>query len=262
MNMDSIYSVTIPWNETDNLPQDKEYCIVKDREKQKTYKIGFHEYGKIYSIPGLYEYLFYDKLQCCSPEKVCSLLERAIKTESLDMSDLYVLDLGAGNGMVGEQLRNIGVKTVYGIDIEKFAEKAVKRDRPTVYNDYYVADLTRLPQSLRDELNKKRFNCLVAVAALGFSVPPEVLIQGINLLSTPGWVAFNIKEGFLSGDDLTGFYFLIRNMIENDILDVRLQERYQHRLSIQGKPLYYIAIVGKKKANIPTEWLSKFKLCM
>ncbi|WP_457570920.1 hypothetical protein [Desulfovulcanus sp.] len=257
MNMKSIYSVTIPWNQTEELSQDKEYCIVKDNEKQRTYKIGFHEYEKIYAIPGLYEYIFYDKLKCCSPEKVCSLIERAIKADSIDLSDLYVLELGAGNGMVGEELRKIGVKTVCGIDIEKFAEKAVKRDRPTVYKDYYVVDLTQLPQSLRLELNKKNFNCLVTVAALGFGgITPGVFMEGINLVSTPAWIAFNIKEDFLSDDDSTGFSCLIRKMIEADILDIRLQERYQHRLSIQGKPLYYIAMIGKKKVDIPAEWLS------
>jgi hypothetical protein len=257
MNMDSIYSVYIPCNQTKELSQDKEYCIVKDKEKQETYKIGFHEYAKIYSIPGLYEYIFYDKLRCCSPEKVSGLLERAIKADSIDLSDLYVLELGAGNGIVGEELRKIGVKGVCGIDIEKLAEKAVKRDRPTVYEDYYVVDLTQLPQSLRLELNKKKFNCLITVAALGFGgITPEVFMEGINLVSTPAWIAFNIKEDFLSDDDPTGFSSLIRKMIEADILDICFQERYQHRLSLEGKPLYYLAIIAQKKAAVPSEWSS------
>ena len=81
-------------------------------------------------------------------------------------------------------------------------------------------------------------------------------MEGINLVSTPAWIAFNIKEDFLLDDDPTGFSSLIRKMIEADILDIRLQERYQHRLSIQGKPLYYFAVVAKKKAAIPTEWSS------
>lgn len=251
------YSVIIPKESSMKLDQGDEYCILKDENSTESQRIGVHEYGKIYSIPGLYETLFYKKLKCSSPKTVCSLLEEIISEYNADLNALCVLDLGAGNGMVGEELINIGVKKVYGIDIEENAKKAVERDRPGVYKKYYVEDLLQMPHSLRDELNNKPFNCMTSVAALGFGdIPPKVFGEGFNFLSTPAWVAFNIKQDFLTRKDTTGFSFLIRKMIEEGILDVYIQKKYRHRISINGDPLYYIAIVGKKISDIPESWLT------
>jgi len=56
-----------------NISQDEEWCEVCVDGKNK--RIRFHDYGKIYEIPGLYEKLFYEKLKCCSPSVVVNLLE-------------------------------------------------------------------------------------------------------------------------------------------------------------------------------------------
>lgn len=252
------YSVIIPKEQTRKLSQGDEYCILTDDTGTESQKIGVHEYGKIYSIPGLYETLFYKKLKCSSPKTVCGLLNEIVSEYDTGLNGLCVLDLGAGNGMVGEELRNNGVEKVYGIDIEENAKKAVERDRPGVYNEYYVEDLLQIPHSLRDELNDKPFNCMTTVAALGFGdIPPKVFGEGFNFLLTPAWVAFNIKQDFLTKKDTTGFSFLIRKMIEEGILEVYIQKKYRHRLSIHGEPLYYIAIVGKKISDIPEAWFSE-----
>ncbi|MEF9426999.1 MAG: class I SAM-dependent methyltransferase [Candidatus Mariimomonas ferrooxydans] len=250
------YEIEIPDHDSRTLSQDKEYCIVKDKKKNETRRIGLHEYGKIYSIPGLYEYLFYDKLQCKSPEKVCELLTKEVGESTTNIEELTVLDLGAGNGMVGEQLRECGVKSICGVDIEKEAKKAIVRDRPDVYEDYFVADLMNTPDDIQRDLEEKSFDCMTTVAALGFGdIPPKVFAEGFNLISVSGWVAFNIKETFLSDNDSTGFSYLINRMIDNGILEIHSQERYKHRLSTKGEPLYYIAIIGEKITNIPESWL-------
>ena len=58
------------------LSQDEEYClVVRDGEERK---IRFHDYDEIYRIPGLYEYLFYDRLKCTSHDQVSSLLFNAL----------------------------------------------------------------------------------------------------------------------------------------------------------------------------------------
>ena len=56
-----------------------------------------------------------------------------------------MLDIGAGNGMVGEQLVDMGAEQVGGVDIIEEAAQALERDRPGIYKDYDVADLTNLP---------------------------------------------------------------------------------------------------------------------
>jgi len=250
------YHVEFPDLDASKWSQDEEYCLIKEKEGNESRKIGFHEYGKIYAIPGLYEYLFHERLKCKSPEKVCELLAREFNESSQNIAELVVLDLGAGNGMVGEQLRSHGLEMIYGIDIEEEAKKAVGRDRPGVYTEYFVADLLNPPGHLLGKLKEKSFDCLITVGALGFEdIPPKVFAEGFNLISLPGFVAFNIKEDFLSDNDPTGFSFLIHKMIDKGIFEVRLQEFYQHRLSVKGDPFYYFAIIGNKKAHIPSTWL-------
>ena len=55
------------------LAQDEEWFeVTVDGEPRR---IRFHDYGAIYEIPGLYERLFYDVLECRSPQTVVGLLE-------------------------------------------------------------------------------------------------------------------------------------------------------------------------------------------
>ena len=249
-------SIQFPTEFNGGLNQDEEYIIVEEQGSDTPRKIRFHDYHEIYSIPGLYEYLFYEKLKCRSPSTIREMMQRELEHSPLEPSDLVVLDVGAGNGMVGEQLNRIGVKSVVGIDIIEEAAQAVERDRPEVYDDYYVADLTRLSDDTRQELLDKQFNCMVSVSALGFGdIPPQAFAEAYNLVSTPGLVAFNIKEDFVGEQDASGFSKLIDRLIENDLFQPSAQERYQHRLGVDSKPLYYVAMVGEKQGDIPAEWL-------
>ena len=77
----------------------------------------FHDYDEIYQVPGLYEQIFYDRLKCTSPNKVTSILEAAVKQSQDNLSELRILDLGAGNGMMGEALKMHGVSRLVGVDI-------------------------------------------------------------------------------------------------------------------------------------------------
>ncbi len=58
-------------------------------------------------------------------------------TTSLYDTLLRVLDLGAGNGVVGEELKKRGVSRLVGVDIITEAQAATERDRPGVINDNY-----------------------------------------------------------------------------------------------------------------------------
>ncbi|MEJ2651694.1 MAG: hypothetical protein P8173_07865 [Gammaproteobacteria bacterium] len=96
----------------------------------------------------------------------------------------------------------------------------------------------------------------VTVAALGFGdIPPKAFIEAINIIKTSGWIAFNIKETFFDASDESGFSRMIRELIFSKYLDVYHIERYRHRLSIEGEPLYYFAVAGRKNADVPAEFL-------
>jgi predicted TPR repeat methyltransferase len=212
----------------------------------------FHEYDEIYKRPGLYEQLFYQRLKCSSPKKVGDILGKVLRENRIEMSELRVLDLGAGNGMFGEQLHAAGIARVIGVDICKEAEEACERDRPGVYDAYYVCDFCRLPDTTREAIEAWQVDCLSCVAALGFGdIPAMAFANAFNLVAPEGWVAFNIKESFLLESDNSGFSRLIKALLLNDALEVHHLERYRHRISIDGRPLFYYALVGKKKFDIP-----------
>jgi SAM-dependent methyltransferase len=254
-HMSSFKDFKIHFPELDSVKQGKEYFII-ERKGQKE-KITFHDYDRIYEIPGLYEMLFYDRYRCNSPEVVCGLLKKQIDDEPETEAPLLALDVGAGNGMVGELLaEDLGAETIVGIDIIEEAAEAARRDRPNVYDAYHVADLTALDPALERSLERTGFNCLTVVAALGFDdIPPEAFASGYNLVSSPGWVAFNIKEDFVCENDESGFCRLIGSMERKGILDVRERHRYRHRLCQDGTPLYYQAVVGEKRGDIPEAML-------
>lgn len=232
--------------------QDSEWCEVYLEARWE--RLRLHDYDRIYSIPGLYEHLFGDLLQCVSPQRVVGLLSEVLQERGHSPTMLNVLDLGAGNGMVGRELRGIGVRELVGVDVIPEAAAAARRDRPSLYDDYLVEDLckTDLVQMQRESL--ARLNTLVCVAALGFGdIPVPAFACALRAISTPGWLAFNIKESFLSGDDESGFCRFIRALSDNGIIRIEAYRRYPHRLSISGKRLFYVAVVARKLRDVPDE---------
>ncbi|HMQ46267.1 MAG TPA: hypothetical protein PKA00_02460 [Saprospiraceae bacterium] len=253
------HNIQFPPLAANHLAQDEAYFyLTRDRKKEK---ILFHEYDKIYSIPGLYEQLFYDRLKCNSPRQVTEALEHAIKENNNYFSEMKVLDFGAGNGMMGEELKKIGIARLVGVDIIEEARTATNRDRPGIYDEYYVKDFTQLTDEDRNEIKTWNLNALTTVAALGFGdIPPKAFIEAFNLIQKQGWVAFNIKETFLYETDESGFSRLIRELIFSKYMNINHLERYRHRLSIEGVPLYYFSVVCWKKAHIPPELMEEYEL--
>ena len=244
------YQLIFPEVDPDRYDQDEEWCeVIVDGE---TRSVRFHDYDEIYSLPGLYEQLFYDVLKCDSPRVVCQLLAELLEASAESPEDLRVLDVGAGNGMVGEQLRTLGVEMMVGVDIIPEAAQAAERDRPGVYDDYHVVDLTNLLDETRSELDDHDFNAMVCVAALGFGdIPPNAFAEAFNMVDIGGHVAFNIKEDFMSDEDETGFSALIRHALEEGTLELEGEMRsYRHRLSAAGRPLQYLAASAIKRRDL------------
>jgi predicted TPR repeat methyltransferase len=245
------FEITFPSRASD-VDQDEEWCTV--RLNGDVRRLRFHDYHEVYSIPGLYEQLFYDELECRSPETVCGLLRAELRKEGANPSELRVFDVGAGNGMVGEELDRMGAGMLVGVDIIEEAAAAADRDRPGLYDDYFVLDLTDIPRDTRAELEGKRFNCLTSVAALGFGdIPPRAFAEAYNLVSDGGWLAFTIKEDFLGEEDRTGFSQLIDMILEEGNLELCGERRYQHRLSVAREPLHYVAMAARKRSDVPLD---------
>jgi predicted TPR repeat methyltransferase len=240
--------------ENGDLSQDREFCDVSINGDRK--RIRFHDYDQIFKLPGLYEALFYERLGCCSPSRVAALLDDVLNDFAGNAEQLRVLDLGAGNGMVADELHARGVEQIVGIDIIPEARDAARRDRPEVYDDYVVADLTQLPRSVEQELKQHEFNCLISVAALGFGdIPASAFAQALDLVQVDGWLAFTIKEEFLHDEDDSGFARLVSDLNQQRIIQIQALRRFQHRRSVSGEPLYYVAVIARKLAEAPAEML-------
>jgi hypothetical protein len=242
------HQVRFPEQSAEDLSQDQEWCEVTIGGE--TTRIRFHDYGRIYDVPGLYEHIFYEKLECESPTVVSDLLLEAVREAGEDPGALPTLDLGAGNGIVGEALRDRGFGEIVGVDIIPEAGEAAKRDRPGVYAEYFVCDMTDPGAEIQGKLEARNFKVLTSVAALGFGdIPPEVFTAAFDLVEEGGYIAFNIKEDFLGDGDDTGFQDLIRGMTKgHGGIELLGRRRYRHRLDVAGEPLYYVALVGRKTA--------------
>lgn len=237
-----------------NLAQDQAFFYLKNEDKSE--KIRFHDYSKIYSVPGLYEQLFYDRLKCNSPRMVTDVLAHTIDVNKQHFSEMKVLDFGAGNGMMGEELKRIGVARLVGVDIVEEARAATDRDRPGLYDEYYIKDFTKLNEADKEEFGSWGLNALTSVAALGFGdIPPLAFIEALNLIEQEGWVAFNLQENFFYNSDSTGFSRLVRDLVFSEYLNINHIERYMHRLSIEGTPIYYFAVVCWKNSDVPLSFL-------
>ncbi|MGA6167678.1 methyltransferase domain-containing protein [Amycolatopsis magusensis] len=239
----------------EEIDQDAEYCsVLLDGEWAD---IRFHDYDRIYRVHGLYEQLFHEILDCRSPDVIAKLLKEQLQRDGYDAEGLRVLDLGAGNGLVGEQLRTIGVGHLVGADIIPEAAEAARRERPEVYDAYHVGDVTAPSEEVAAALTAAEFNTMVCVAALGYSdIPPSAFRAAFNLVGDGGWIAFTIKDRFLTEEDTSGFAGFIKTCQDNGVLEVRASERYRHRLNISGEPLHYVAVIGTKHADIPAEFLT------
>lgn len=231
---------------TQSYEQDAEWCVVDDGSGWR--ELRFHDYDEIYKVPGLYEKLFYEVLQCQSPPVVCDLLVEQMTTERIDPAGVRVLDVGAGNGIVAEELRTRGIAKVVGVDIIPEAADAAARDRPGVYDDYRVVDLTTLDADAAAEIAGGGFDALTVVAALGFGdIPPEAFRVAFDMVRTDGFLAFTIRDNFLAETDTSGFAALVRDMMASGELEELGAVTYQHRLATTRQPVHYRAVVARKR---------------
>jgi SAM-dependent methyltransferase len=235
------------------LDQDEEWCEIEVDGARR--RIRLHDYAAIFDVPGLYEQLFADKLECDSPQIVGRLLGAELSACDIDPSSLKALDFGAGNGMVGEQLAAVGIESLVGLDLLTEARDAARRDRPGLYEDYYAGDVTDLDPADRRELEDHECNAMTCVAALGFGdIPPAAFAEAFNLVASPGWIAFNLRDRFVDDDDPAGFGAFIARMLDEDVLEEQARVTYTHRVSVAGDPLEYSAIVACKRADVPLDW--------
>ncbi|MCP4005367.1 MAG: class I SAM-dependent methyltransferase [bacterium] len=221
------------------------FCIVEDgaTERQVRFKGDPH----LWEWPGVYEHLVRDLLRGNAPAAVCRLLERAIRASGERPETLRAIDLVAGNGWVGQELNAIGINEIIGIDASAAAAAAAERDHPGAHSEFRVLDIRRLSEAQRDELMGFDFNSLICIEPLAVEEPPpNAFTEAFNLLAPDGWVAFHLHAGSAEGGRDSRFAHTVHRMIRSRALHVHTQQRYRHRFTTHGSPLFHVAVIGRK----------------
>ena len=254
-SQDNPFEIRFP-NDSNGLDQHEEWFEYWDKGERR--KLRIHDYADLFGREGLYEALVYQALECNSPAELAALFRSVLADQEESVSQLRILDLGAGNGMVAEEFVASGASHCVGVDLLHEAKAAAQRDRPSVYQDYLVADLCNLGEEDGRALDEHRLNCLLTVAALGFGdIPPKAFVTAFNALTWNGWLGMTIKEDFLTADDASGFAALIKVMLEKNVVEQLATKRYRHRLSVAGEPIHYIALVARKHMDISAEMVQQ-----
>jgi SAM-dependent methyltransferase len=253
----SQHVIRFPRESGRDLRQNEAFFYLIENGEDK--RIKFHDYSAIYDRAGLYEQLFYERLRCTSPRVVVSRLAGAVRHASESVETLRVLDLGAGNGIVSDELKEFGVARLVGLDIIESARAAALRDRPAGYDEYFIADMTDPDHETCQALHEWRLDALTCVAALGFDdIPAAAFATAMEAIADDGWLAFNIKTDFLQKADEGGFAALVKVLLDHDLVELHLLERYRHRLSIDGEWLEYFVLVAKKRGPLPADVVERF----
>lgn len=208
-------------------------------------RLGFHDYAAIYREPGLYERVFVEELGMRSTFEVVRLFGAALERLGLDSAGQRVLDMGAGNGIGGQALRDLGIGSVVAVDLEPEARAAAARDRPGVYEDYVIADLS----TGAEDLAGRGLTAVVALSAIGPGhVPSAALRHALGRLGPGGLFAFAVMPALLPGSDdevglATGYPGYLATLLEGS--EELVREAYVHRRQADGSPHEAVALVGR-----------------
>ncbi|MDP1849248.1 MAG: hypothetical protein Q8K79_15765 [Solirubrobacteraceae bacterium] len=227
--------------------QTEESLVVRHADGT-TDEFRLHEYERVYAIAGLYEEVVQRRLLSASATILAERLVACAAEGGTAAADLAVFDLGAGNGVSGEELRARGVGTIVASDGIPEARAAARRDRPGLYAEYLVGDtddLAQVPELIREH----GLNALVCAGALGLGHISADSFHRLWTAFPPGaWFSVSLHEdlavpgGSDFGDYLAGFE---ERAGGGEIL---VREPFRHRLTMAGEPITYVAVVARKPA--------------
>jgi hypothetical protein len=227
--------------------QTEESLVVRHADGS-TERFRLHEYDRVYAVPGLYEEVVQRRLLSASATILADRLVTCAARAGTPAGELAVFDLGAGNGVSGEELRARGVRTLVASDASAAAREAAGRDRPGLYAEYLVGDTDELPQ-VGAVIRQHGLNALVTAGALGLGhITADSFHRLWSAFPAGSWFSVSLHAelaepgGSDFGDYLTGFE------ARADGGEILVREPFRHRLTMAGEPITYVAIVARKAA--------------
>jgi trans-aconitate methyltransferase len=231
----------IELDETPGRGQDEE-SFVLHRDDGSRERILLHDYARVYAVPGLYEEVVQHRLGCASPQVLAGTLADAVAAAGESTARLRVLDVGAGNGVVGEELHARGAQVVAGTDGVGAARDAARRDRPGLYEVYAIAGVDDVPpeQLVADH----GLNALTSAGALGIGhVEVSDVARWWGAFPPGSWFAVTVPPDVVdpTGQDLLGALGAA-----DPTTRVVRQETFPHRRRMSGAPITYRVVVARK----------------
>lgn len=156
---------------------------------------GLHDYAALYQVPGLYEATYFRWLGGRAPQLLAEALAQVVSPR--ERPDRQVLDVGAGTGVVGEQLAAVGFLRMAGTDLEPASERAIRRDRAQHYQHLRTMDLTSPTDDDQAWLRTLSPQIITVVGAIGFGhLPVDALAALTGVLPPGGLLALTVALGF------------------------------------------------------------------
>jgi len=215
--------------------------LIKSTNEKKL--IGIWDYESLYKEPFLFEIIYQE---ICESNSIYEVWDTFCSVKLLE--NYKILDIGAGSGLSGKYIREkSNPETLIALDILPSAKAACLRDYGKIYDDYLVWDLANLTTEQQSFLKSKNFNCITIVSASGGSdddqdshdVEINEFKSILDIVSTGGYIVFNIREQELKGQSL------IRKYLESYCEKV-IEKTYVHRLLFNGNNSNNKVLVYKK----------------
>jgi predicted TPR repeat methyltransferase len=231
----------------DERQPDQEEVVVRFAADGHEERVRVQDYERVYAVAGLYEAIVHDHLRCQSPDRVAAMLARAARELGRAPRSVRVLDLGAGNGVSGQALAAQGLQPVVAIDTEPAARAATLRDRPGLYEAYLIADVLALTAAQARTIRALAPNALACIGAIGLDhVPPAALPAALGLLADDSLLAYTVSEA-TSAQDGAEITARLSEIAARWRFDELARERYRHRLTVTGHPIWWEAVVVRAR---------------
>src|SRR4051812_45470292 len=150
--------------------------------------------------------------------------------------------MGAGNGVVGEELHARGARVVAGPDGVEAARDAARRDRPELYDVYAIAGVDEV--TVEQLVAEHGLNTLTSAGALGIGHVEVSDVARWWAAFPPGsWFAATVPLDVAdpAGENLPGA------LAEADpTTQVVRHETFVHRRRMSGETITYSVVVAHK----------------
>ena len=156
-------------------------------------------------------------------------LEKAILEFNLNCNLIIALDIGASTGGFTDVLLSRGAKKIYAVDVGYGQlDWKLRQDERVIVKEKTNA------RFLTDQIIKDPLDAIVCDAS--FISLKKVLLPGLSLLKTKGWLAALIKPQFEVGKGLVGKGGVVRDpeLHQEVITDIKNWVQYEMKMNLSG----------------------------